>query len=163
MKIPDLDAIRDWCFDKFVQNKNVANYAKTMDILNAKCTPTNLFNNTRTIASSSGPFVTRPVEFNIDGDTGRITFSNTANQSVQKYYISANDLNGETIIPAGSRLIFNGKSDGLIFTYQGNILELDDGLVTTDLTAGYIVLQMKVVNGRTYDISCIPQVWIPQT
>lgn len=163
MKIPDLDAIRDWCFDKFVQNKNVADYAKTMDILNAKYTPINLFNTTKVISNPSSLFVTTPSEFNVDGNTGRITFNNTGNYNMQKYYISSIDLDSQMVIPSGSRIIFNGKSDGLIFVKRSDIFELDDGLVTTDLTAGELSIQMKVVTGKTYDISCIPQVWIPQT
>ena len=140
-------------------------YEETISVLDElSYTKVKLFQTARTI-SESGPWRPSPQTLTISED-GLITFSPTGISDVSGIYLgTVIDLEGFTI-PIGSKLVFSGKGgEDLYFTYQLNKVELVDGKTTIamDCSSGRLALYIVVTNGKTYDISCVPEVWIPQT
>jgi len=140
-------------------------YEETINVLDeSSYTKINLFQTARTI-SASGPWSPSPQSLTISED-GLITFSPTGIADVPGIYLATViDLEGFTI-PIGSKLVFSGKGgEDLYFSYQSNKVELVDGKTTIamDCSSGRLSLYIVVTNGKIYDISCVPEVWIPQT
>ena len=140
-------------------------YEETINVLDeSSYIKVKLFQTARTI-SESGPWNPSPQPLTISED-GLITFSPTGIADVSGIYLgNVIDLE-EFTIPIGSKLVFSGKGgEDLYFTYQGNKVELVDGKTTIAMncSSGRLALYIVVTNGKTYDISCVPEVWIPQT